>query len=222
MKRAARPAAIAVSVVFAASGYGCAPRHEPIDDRPLAPIVRFDAGTDGGAIVVTETDAGADGCREVRIADPAPSSNHVAIGTPLTFATMPPVGGDHYPVWADFRFYGQPLDLGYLVHSLEHGAVVLWYRCANRDACPALASQLEAFAGTLPDDPLCASSPTVRRRIIVVPEPALEAVVAASAWGHGASWTCVDTSKLLAFVNAHYDRATESTCAPGIEPPPRP
>jgi len=199
----------------------CAPHHEPIDTRPAARGAVFDAGLDGGGLVVVESDAGEGGCRETVITDPAPSANHVAIGTPLTFATMPPVGGDHYPLWADFRFYERPVDLGYTVHALEHGAVVLWYRCASREACPGLAAQLEAFASSLPQDPLCASFPGLLRRIIVVPEPNLEAVVAASAWGHGAAWGCPEPSKLRAFVDAHYDRATESTCAPGIVPPPR-
>jgi hypothetical protein len=200
----------------------CAPHHEPVDSRPAARGATFDAGADGGGLVIVETDAGESGCREVVITDPSPSANHVPIGAPLTFATMPPVGGDHYPLWADFRAYERPIDLGYTVHSLEHGAVVLWYRCVSREACPGLAGQLEAFAATLPQDPLCASFPGLLRRIIVVPEPNLDTVVAASAWGHGAAWGCVDPAKLRAFVDAHYDRATESTCAPGIVPPPRP
>jgi hypothetical protein len=217
----AAAASIAASLV-AVAGVGCAPHHEPIDDRPPARGATFDAGPDGGGLVVVETDAGEGACSATLITDPAPSANHVAIGMPLTYATMPPVGGDHYPLWADFRFYERPLDHGYLVHALEHGAVVLWYRCASREACPGLASQLEAFAASLPQDPLCAGVPGVLRRLIVVPEPALGAVVAASAWGHGAAWGCVDSAKLRAFVDAHYDRATESTCAPGIVPPARP
>lgn len=199
---------------------GCAPHHEPVDERSVARGAVFDAAPDGGGVVVVESDAG--GCGETVITDPAPSANHVAIGTPLIYPTMPPVGGDHYPLWAEFRTYDRPIDHGYLVHSLEHGAVIFWYRCASREACPGLASQIEAVAASLAPDPLCAGVPGVSRRIIVVPEPALLAVVAASSWGHGGSWTCVDPGKLRGFVEAHYDRATESTCAPGIVPPARP
>ena len=41
----------------------------------------------------------------------------------------PPVFGDHYPTWAAFQTYEYPVPLGYLVHSLEHGAVVVFYDC---------------------------------------------------------------------------------------------
>ena len=45
--------------------------------------------------------------------------------------------------------------------------------------------------------------------VIVCSLPALGAVVAASAWGHGAAWGCLDPAKLRAFVDAHYDRRFE-------------
>ncbi len=197
----------------------CAPHHEPFDGR-VAPAPRpFDGGLDAGDLVITDSDGTDGGCPERTIFLPTPSDTHVAVGTPLAYETMPPVGGDHYPMWAAFRSYEQPLDPGYLVHALEHGAVVLWYRCTSRDACPGLASELESFVASLPDDPLCAGMfGGARRRMIVVPEPNLLTVVAASSWGHGWASDCVDTSRLRAFVDAHYDRATESTCAPGIVP----
>ena len=213
------------SVFFGAMGAvasGCAPHHEPLDDRPLVAATPFDGGVDAGPIVITETDAGDGGCSETTIFEAEPSANHVAIGSPLTYATMPPVGGDHYPLWATFQNYTAPIDPGYLVHSLEHGAVIFWYRCASRDACPGLAGELEAMAATaVDDDPLCAPYPGIRRRIIVVPEPNLPTVVAASAWRHGLNLACVDVARLKAFAGAHYDKATESLCAPGIVPPPR-
>jgi hypothetical protein len=210
------------AVAFAVLSSACAPHHEPVDTRPRANATPFDAGADAGGIVVNETDAGEGGCSVTEIFDPSPSANHVAVGTPLTYATMPPVGGDHYPFWANFENYAAPLDHGYLVHALEHGAVVFWYRCAKRDACPTLASELETLAANLvPNDPLCAPYPTVRRRMIVVPEPKLTSVVAASAWGHAIALGCVDRDRLRTFTLARYDRATESVCAPGIVPPPR-
>lgn len=201
---------------------GCAPHHEPLDTRPEAPRRPYDAGPDAGGIVVSEVDGGAGGCNQATIYDPNPSANHVAPGTPLVYASMPPVGGDHYGLWADYQNYTYPIDHGYLVHSLEHGAVIFFYRCAAREACPGLASDLETLAETvIPQDPLCAPYPHVRRRIIVVPEPNLTSVVAASAWRHGLALHCVDLAALAAFTLAHYDRATESLCAPGIAPPPR-
>jgi len=217
----ARVAALSVAA-FALAAVACAPHHEPVDDRPVVDPKPFDAGMDAGAIVVTETDAGDGGCGETDIFEANPAANHVPVGTPLSYATTPPVGGDHFSLWADFQNYTAPIDAGYIVHSMEHGAVVLWYRCATRDACPGLATELENLAAaTVPQDPMCAPYANVRRRIIVVPEPNLPTVVAASAWRYGLGLQCVDLPKIAAFIVAHYDRATESLCAPGITPPPR-
>ncbi len=38
-----------------------------------------------------------------------------------------PTNGLHFPVWADYGFYNQPVPYGYQVHDLEHGAVVIHY-----------------------------------------------------------------------------------------------
>ncbi len=54
-----------------------------------------------------------------------PGRNHVS--TP-TYTVNPPAGGDHYPVPASAGIYldNPPTD-GELVHSLEHGYVILWF-----------------------------------------------------------------------------------------------
>src|SRR5260370_41524469 len=57
------------------------------------------------------------------------SGGHVPVGTHVAYSTNPPTGGQHYDTTAHAGFYdtsNAPTD-GYLVHSLEHGAVVLWY-----------------------------------------------------------------------------------------------
>ncbi len=56
-------------------------------------------------------------------------------GQPLTFKTSPPAGGDHYSNTISTGTYDEPfsstpaapLSLGRAVHSLEHGAVIVWY-----------------------------------------------------------------------------------------------
>ena len=40
---------------------------------------------------------------------------------------VPPVSGAHYPVWQNCGIYDQPISLGNVLHSLEHGAVWLTY-----------------------------------------------------------------------------------------------
>jgi hypothetical protein len=55
------------------------------------------------------------------------SAAHAAEGTPLTYPSDPPTSGTHWPSWVTPGFYkaGQPKEK--LVHSLEHGHVVIYY-----------------------------------------------------------------------------------------------
>lgn len=65
------------------------------------------------------------------------NQEHVAEGTAIEYAHYPPDSGKHYPTPAPFlkHFYAaadRP-DVGTLVHNLEHGYTVVWYR----DSMPA-------------------------------------------------------------------------------------
>jgi hypothetical protein len=41
--------------------------------------------------------------------------------------TDPPSNGQHYPLWAVWGFYTQPINPRMVVHNEEHGGVVLWW-----------------------------------------------------------------------------------------------
>lgn len=143
---------------------------------------------------------------------PANGAAHVAVCSELEFAMHPPAGGTHYASWADFATYSEPVPWGFLVHSLEHGAVVLAHNC--QDDCPEVLAAFERIrVGT--DDPLCRTHDNTNR-IIVVPDPELEVPIAAVAWEHVYLATCLDEPSLRAFVDAHYGRAPENLCSPGV------
>ena len=55
-----------------------------------------------------------------------PSRNHVQ--GHVTYPQVPPVGGDHNPVWMNCGVYSQPVLTESAVHSMEHGAVWIVYR----------------------------------------------------------------------------------------------
>jgi hypothetical protein len=59
---------------------------------------------------------------------------HVPEGTPLAYDSNPPSSGSHYPRWADYEEYTAPVPDGYLVHAIEHGGVLLLYKCEALDA----------------------------------------------------------------------------------------
>jgi len=41
--------------------------------------------------------------------------------------TDPPSNGQHYPLWAVWGFYTQPVNPRMVVHNQEHGGVILWW-----------------------------------------------------------------------------------------------
>ena len=45
----------------------------------------------------------------------------------LAWNTFPPSNGQHYPLWAVWGFYTQPVNPRQVVHNEEHGGVVIWW-----------------------------------------------------------------------------------------------
>lgn len=58
---------------------------------------------------------------------PSEGTEHVSESTQLTYNTNPPTSGRHYGKETPGGFYVEPRPAGNLVHSLEHGAVVIYY-----------------------------------------------------------------------------------------------
>jgi hypothetical protein len=58
---------------------------------------------------------------------PSTGNRHVSSGTELDHERMPPLSGRHYARAASAGFYEERLPLGNLIHSLEHGYVVVYY-----------------------------------------------------------------------------------------------
>lgn len=149
----------------------------------------------------------------VRIdAIPVADSPHVADGTPVVYSSNPPSSGPHYSSWANFQEFNHTVDDGNLVHSLEHGAVLLLYACQGV-ACDAIVPALRAVRSGIADDPLC--DPAIRTRVILAPRAANDVAVAASAWGYTYRADCVDPVSLTAFINDHYAKGPENFCAGG-------
>lgn len=139
------------------------------------------------------------------------ASPHVPEGTPIQYNSNPPSSGPHFPVWANFQEYAQPIPRGYLVHSMEHGAVLLLYKCAG--ACDAVVAELRKVRDAIATDPGC--DPSIRVRVIIAPDPDLASPVAAASWGWIYNAQCVDAPTLTAFVRDRYARGPENFCSPG-------
>jgi hypothetical protein len=96
------------------------------------------------------------------------SRNHVTKA--VKYASVPPVGGDHNPVWMNCNgdVYTKEINNTNAVHSLEHGAVWVTY---NADAKKA---DIDALAAKVKKTPYTLMSPLDGQK-----DP-----ITLSAWGH--------------------------------------
>lgn len=147
------------------------------------------------------------------------SGSHVSECSAIEPSTNPPTIGPHYPIWAQFGIYEEPIHPGFLLHSLEHSAVALLYNCelieARGDSCDALQDELVQFYDNWPTDPLCGDVP---HRLMIVPDSNLETAFAAIAWGYYLEGDCFESARVTEFVNAHYGMNYENICNSGIDP----
>lgn len=133
------------------------------------------------------------------------SRNHTSAS--VTYAQVPPVGGDHNPAWQNCGIYSSPIQNVNAVHSMEHGAVWITYQ-------PTLASasvnQLRSLVSG-------------HSYFLLSPYPGLPSPVVASAWGVQLK---VDTSNdpRLALFLKKYEQGPQTpelgaTCSGGVGSP---
>lgn len=132
-------------------------------------------------------------CVRDQQADRTEGSGHVPSPS---YAVDPPAGGDHLADAARagaFTAARAPAD-GLLVHSLEHGYVVLWYGPG------ATASDVDALLTVQRDNP---------DDVILVERPSLPVRVAATAWEQRLLCPGVEPDALSAFVERFVGKGPE-------------
>jgi hypothetical protein len=93
---------------------------------------------------------------------------------------------------------------GYWVHNLEHGAVVLLYRCP--DGCPDLVAQLRELYASLPAG---RNTPGGEPRLLALPYVDMNHRIAVIAWGEILELEQLDRGRILEFYDTHIDRGPE-------------
>jgi Protein of unknown function (DUF3105) len=151
-------------------------------------------------------------CASVQRSYQGATATHLPECSNIIYSTSPPVFGQHYPVWAAYKTYDFPVPLGYLVHDLEHGAVVIFYDCP--DGCADEVATVQAFIDALPADPRC--SRDVRVQVVLVPRPGLGARWAASAWGYSLTADCFDSAIFGQFYADRVGHGPEDLCNQGV------
>jgi uncharacterized protein DUF3105 len=208
-----RSAALCCLLIGASLGCGSGDTEEGEEGVGSGGVGNTGAGGSSGLSGPSDAPATpASACDAVVVASPPTSAEHVLQCSALEYTTNPPSGGPHYAVWPLFQSYGFALPEGFLVHGLEHGAVVFWYNCP--EGCADEVQQVEAFIAALPADPLCAGTGSARRAILV-PSANLTSRWAASAWGFALNASCFDEQAFGAFYADHYAQGRENLCNPG-------
>jgi len=124
------------------------------------------------------------------VQDPAPSPEP-------TGDALPPVGGDHDPVWQNCGIYTQPVTTANAVHSLEHGAVWITYR-------PGIAADQVAALTNLAEN---------KTYLLLSPFEDLKSPVVLTAWGIQLELDDATDPRAAAFVQKY--REGEQTPEPG-------
>ncbi|MFB6281405.1 MAG: DUF3105 domain-containing protein [Haloferacaceae archaeon] len=132
---------------------------------------------------------------------PSEGARHVARGTDVEYGTYPPTSGPHYDGTVAAGFYEETPPMGELVHTLEHGAVVIYYDpAALTDAArESLRAWADAHTGTW-------------QSVVVVPHPREnpDAPYVLTAWRHLLRMDEYDPQVVRAFLAEYLGRGPEN------------
>lgn len=122
-----------------------------------------------------------------------------------------PASGNHWGAWAMWgRVYDKPVLRGFYLHNLEHGGIVLSYRCESADeseACAAAEERVIALANSFGQP-----------RILITPDPDQPTMFAVRAWRSAYASDCLDDGSALSFMKDNYRHGREDIDAdPPIE-----
>jgi len=130
---------------------------------------------------------------------PSEGQMHVPEGSPVTYNTDPPTSGAHYPSPWPGGFYDTEIAAGYLVHSLEHGAVVIYYNA------PALTTaQIDTLRAR------AAAHPGSFSQVVVVPRNDPVYPVILTAWTHRLRLTSYAQNRIDDFIGTFRGHGPEN------------
>lgn len=140
---------------------------------------------------------------------PEQSRDHIQRGAPHDpYNSNPPTSGPHYAdrpnmLQVQAGFYDDsdaPLDED-LVHSEEHGYVIIWYNCDKLPTgvtCPQLQEGLKEVRNDLGGE-----------KLIVLPRKSLDTMLAMTSWTKVQRLDAFDVPKITQFYKSHLGQAPE-------------
>jgi hypothetical protein len=115
---------------------------------------------------------------------------------PPDYSSVPATSGTHAPVAAPCGIYREEIPEIFTIHTLEHGAVVVYYRPGDVDE--ATLAEVEELARTM------------ATHIVVAPYTDMPTPVALVAWGHLAARPSLEVEEVRSFWGEYAQRGPES------------
>jgi len=110
----------------------------------------------------------------------------------------PPTAGAHCGTTTTCRPHDVEVSRCIWLHNLEHGHAVLAYNCP--EGCPEIVAALEEIWDAAP----------APKRVLITPDPALPAKVAAVVWGYGHTSETVDAEAIGCLMQHQDELAPEA------------
>jgi len=125
---------------------------------------------------------------------PSQGNRHVPLGAAIpAYNSEPPTSGPHTDALAPWGSYlpgDAPPDLN-LVHNMEDGGVIMWYRPSGMQAeDESTVAQLEQVSARY-------------RRVVIVPREDMESAFALTAWQRLQRFDALDAEGMTAFLEAY-------------------
>lgn len=154
---------------------------------------------------------------------------HVPVGTEEFYNSNPPTSGPHYEVWTRAGILDAPPDDRFLLHSLEHGYIIMSYNCDLQNPLVGMVNEASNSAKLATDSanlsepfrsPDCATlkdnlakvfDEKGKRKLIVVPRPDLNTPIALTAWTRLQKLDAFDKDAIHGFIDAYRDQGPEKT-----------
>lgn len=165
---------------------------------------------------------------------------HVPVGTNVDYNSNPPTSGKHYADWIRSGVYETPGEDGNLIHSLEHGYVIMSYNCDKKVTSYKLQVTRTAYAHGLEEEEATSAAEATssaelsgnfrsddchklvdqliailekkgKTRLIVTPRPNLDSRIALTAWNYIDKFDQFDQTRIEKFIDAHLNQGPEKT-----------
>ncbi|HWI52028.1 MAG TPA: DUF3105 domain-containing protein [Symbiobacteriaceae bacterium] len=134
---------------------------------------------------------------------PCTSADHVAEGSGVKYDSDPPLAGRHWPSWINPGFYKADQPKEKLVHSLEHGYIVVYY-----DETKLSAQEMTGLRD------LAAKYNGQWDGVVAVPRKDGKNALILTAWEHALPLAQWDQARMDAFVDAFRGRGPENPIRP--------